>query len=169
MIMMMTDSDRVAFARISACICVLFHSPLHAVVNAHLPPECPSCNLSHHIIPILVFHSHQLSSFHFTSTFRPSQTRHHLSRLLPSSSSFHSTSQPVLCHFYLFLQPTTIKNLQSKSLPHLPSFFASQHAPTHPFAFAYLCIYYPWWYLSRTKKKDLLGKGGARAPQKSRS
>jgi hypothetical protein len=102
MIMMMTDSDRVAFARISACICVLFHSPLHAVVNAHLPPECPSCNLSHHITPILVFHSHQLSSFHFTSTFRPSQTRHHLSRLLPSSSSFHSTSQPVLFHFYLF-------------------------------------------------------------------
>jgi hypothetical protein len=111
MIMMMTDSDRVAFARISACISVLFHSPLHANVNAHLPPECPSCNLSHHITPILVFHSHQLSSFHFPSTFRPSQTRHYLSRLLPSFSSFHSTSQPqpVLFHFYRFLQPTTIK------------------------------------------------------------
>ena len=28
------------------------------------------------------------------------------------------------------------------------------HAP----AFDYLCIYYPWRYLSRTKKKDLLGR-----------
>jgi hypothetical protein len=50
------------------------------------------------------------------------------------------------------------KNLHSESHPALlPSFFASQtrvHAPT----FDYLCIYYPWRYLSRTKKKDLLGK-----------
>jgi hypothetical protein len=51
MIMMMTDSDRVAFDRISDCISVLFHSPFHANVNAHLPPECPSCNLSHIILP----------------------------------------------------------------------------------------------------------------------
>jgi len=43
MIMIMTDPDRVAFVRISACISVSFHSPIHANFNANLPPECLQC------------------------------------------------------------------------------------------------------------------------------
>jgi hypothetical protein len=39
-------------------ISVSFHSPIHANFNAHLPLECPPCNLSHILLPrpILVFH-----------------------------------------------------------------------------------------------------------------
>jgi len=158
MIMMMTDPDRVAFVRISACISVSFHSPIHANFKAHLPPECPLQFVTHLITPSdprLPFHI-AAKSVCFLPTSRqqfgharPSITSHAfslgLAQHLSASISTSFTKEPT----------TTQKNLAITSP--LPSFFCKP-ARVHALAFDYLCIYYPWRYLSRTKKKDLLGK-----------
>ena len=85
---------------------------------------------------------------------------------------FHLSTAPLSRSRYSSISTAFCSQRQSKKLAIKitssppPSFFANRHAPTLPFAFAYLCIYYPWRYLSRTKKKDLLGKGRRQSPPK---
>jgi hypothetical protein len=129
MIMMMTDSDRVALPAFSACISSLFHSPLHANTNAHFPSECH--NLSYIILPPsdprLPFTP--LVSSHFPSTVRASQTA--IIFLAFSLSCFCSTPQPVLFHFYLFAANNNQKLAIKITSSPPPSFLASQHTHTH--------------------------------------
>ena len=162
MIMMMTDPDRVASsaflptAYISASF-HSFHSPIHANFNAHLPLERPTaiCHTSYFPDPRLPFHNAAKLFVFFsflvnTAMPDPSITCHAFSLW-----SLRSTPQPIFFHFYCTSQPTTTQKACNQSHSALPSFFASParvHAPT----FDYLCIYYPWRYLSRTKKKDLV-------------
>ena len=164
MIMMMTDPDRVALSAFLPAFLFRFIHPFMPTstptFHRNVPPAI--CHTSYYPVRSSSSLSHRSkfvcflpTSQHFGMHARPSITSHafslffaqHLSRSSSISISF-ATKQPT----------TTQKNLQSKSHPALlPSFFASQarvHAPT----FDYLCIYYPWRYLSRTKKKDLLGK-----------
>ena len=175
MIMMMTDPDRVAFVRISACIFLhfCFVSFTHSC-QLQRPPSTgmPPCNLSHILLPrpILVFHftSQQICLFssHFSSTIWPCQTLHYFSRLLPWSCAAPLSRSSSISTSFTKQPTTTQKNLAITSP--LPSFFCK---PTrvHALAFDYLCIYYPWRYLSRTKKKDFVKEVRHRSPKKRRS
>ena len=118
------------------------------------------CHTSYYPRPILVFHLHHLFSSHFSSTFRPSEYRHYLSRLLPFSRSAAHLRR------YSSISTTTEKNLQSRSLPSLPSFFASQHAHMHLLrSHIYVSITPGGIYLA-PKRRILFVKGGARGPLK---
>ena len=168
MIMMMTDPDRVAFVRISACILVSFHSPIHANFNAHhLPLEClplAICHTAYYPIrtSTSVSRRSKFVRFLFVNILTTPDPRRlicaaPLSRSFSISTSLHPRSQ----------QPPK-KNLQSvTSRP--PFLILCKPARVHAPAFDYLCIYYSWRYLSRTKKKDLLRKRGTGVPKKRRS
>ena len=81
--------------------------------------------------------------------------------LTPSHLVLRSTSQPVFFHLYLFYQAAD--NHSKKPCNHIPPPLILLQAN----AFDYLCIYYPWRYLSRTKKKDFVREVRHRSPKKT--
>lgn len=100
MIMMMTDPDRVALSAFLPSFLFCFIrpiTPIHANVNVHpLPPECPPCNLSHILLPLVFgFTSQQQLLFsprqHFGHA-RPSIASHAFCAAPLSRSSSISTS-----------------------------------------------------------------------------
>jgi hypothetical protein len=95
--------------------------------------------------------------FHLLINIWPCQTLHYFSRLLFLVFAQHLSAG--LLPFLPLSANHLSKNLQSSSLIFCKP--ARVHAP----AFDYLCIYYPWRYLSRTKKKDFVRKGGIRTPK----
>lgn len=167
MIMMMTDPDRVALSAFLPCISVSFHSPIHANFNAHLPQECPPLQFVTHLItPSILVRFHIAANlFVFfpllvnilacmpgpPSLLTPSPFILCAAPLSRSSSIFTSCNQAANNYRKKLAIKITSRPLLCKP--------ARVHAP----AFDYLCIYYPWRYLSRTKKKDLLGKRGTGA------
>lgn len=172
MIMMMTDPDRVALSAFLPAFLFRFIRPIHPF----MPPSTPTtfhrnvpCNLSHILLPhpILVFcFTSQQLSFLLVNIW-PRRTLHHFSRLL---LLFAQHLSPGLLPFLPFCTQAANNHTKklavkvtSRPLPLILCKPVRVHAP----AFDYLCIYYPWRYLSRTKKKDLLGK--RRSTKKRRS
>ena len=162
MIMMMTDPDRVALsaflpAFLFRCIHLFmptstptFHRnvPL-AICHTSYYPVRSSSSLSHHSKFVCFLPT---SRQHLGIHARPSITSH--------AFSLRSTSQPVF-HLYLFCTQAANKHpkkLAIRVTSHPPPLILCKPARVHAPTFDYLCIYYPWRYLSRTKKKDLLGK-----------
>jgi len=156
------DDDRSgpSCLRISACISVLFHSPVHDHLNAHLPPECPHCNLSH--IILLPPSDPRLP---FTPLCSLPTSRQHLGQAKRAFFllSFGTISAGNLPFLPLCNQKKTCN--QNHFLPP-PSFFASQHAHTHLLcSLIYVSIAPGGIYLA-PKRRISLGKGGSRAPDK---
>jgi hypothetical protein len=174
MIMMMTDRTELPCPHF--CLHFCFVSFTHSC-QLQRPPSTGMSPLQFvtHLItpsdPRLPFHiATNLPVFFplLVNIWHACQTLHYFSRLL----SLRSTSQPAFFHFYLFCTQAANKHPKKLAIrvtsgpPPLILFKPARvHAPT----FDYLCIYYPWRYLSRTKKKDLLGKRGTGAQKTRRS
>jgi hypothetical protein len=174
MIMMMTDPDRAALSAFLPAFLIRFIRPIHANFNAHLPPECPPQFVTHLITPSdprLPFHiATNLSVFFplLVNIWHACQTLHYFSRLL----SLRSTSQPVFFHFYLFCTQAANKlpkKLAIRVTSGPPPLILCKPARVHAPTFDYLCIYYPWRYLSRTKKKEFVREESHRSTKTRRS
>jgi hypothetical protein len=158
MIMMMTDPDRVALSAFLPAFLFRFIHPFMPTSTPTFHRNAPPA-ICHILLPrpILVFPftSQQICSFssHFSSTFwHACQTLHYFSRLLFAQ------------HLSAGLLPSLQvadkhpKKLASRVTSRAPPLILCKPARVHAPTFDYLCIYYPWRYLSRTKKKNLLGK-----------
>jgi len=136
--------------RLLHTICCFIHHTLHANANAHRI-ECLAIYRTSHY-PVRSSSSiHESILWFFTPV--QDQTRH------ISSPSFVSSKH---LSVGIFHSPRPAadsnKNLHQR---HFFSLFASTHARTH-FCVDYLCIYSPWRYLSRTKKKDFVTEDASR-------
>ena len=166
MIMMMTDSNRVALPAFLPTFLFCF---IHLFMPTSTPTGMPLQFVTHHITP-----DRSSSSIHTTCFLRTSHQ--HLGQanpavifpaLFPLVLPQHLSTGPLP-----FLPPFAANSNRKKlaikinSFPPLICKPACAHAPS---ALAYLCIYYPWRYLSRTKKKDFVREERRQSPPKSRS
>jgi len=166
MMMMMTDSDRLALH-----FCLHFCFVPFTLSCQHQRPSSigmPSLQfVTHHITP-----DRSSSSIHTTCFLR---TSHQQSGRANPAIIFHAFSLLVvpqhlsggtLPFLYPFAANSNRKKLAIK-ITSFPLLILCKPARAHaPSALAYLCIYYPWWYLSRTKKKDFVWEGRRQRPPK---
>ena len=175
MIMMMTDPDRVALSAFLPAFLFRFIHPIHPFMPMSTPTTF------HRNVPLAICHTSYYPIRASSSVSHRSKfvlLVKHLGHARPSITSYafslslRSTSQPVFFHFYIFCTQAAnnhTKKLAIRVTSRRPPLILCKPARVHAHAFDYLCIYYPWRYLSRTKKKDLLGKRGTGAPKKRRS
>jgi hypothetical protein len=160
----MTDSDRVALPAFLPTFLFCF---IHLFMPTSTPTGMPLQFVIHHITPDRSSSSINTTCFLRTSHQHLGQANHAtiFPALFPLVLPQHLSAGP-LPFLPPFAANSNRKNLQSRSLPSLPS-FASQHAHTHLLrSHIYVSITPGGIYLA-PKRRILLGKRGARALQKA--
>jgi hypothetical protein len=176
MIMMMTDPDRVALSAFLPAFLFRSNHPFMSTstptFHRNVPPAI--CHTSYYP-PRLRFHI-AANLFVFFPLLVNILAYMPAPPLLLTPSPFSLCAAPLSRSSFISTsfapkQPTTTdieKKLANIVTSRPPPLILCKPARVHAPTFDYLCIYYPWRYLSRTKKKDLLGKRD-RSTKKRRS